>query len=890
MISNRIVDTIVKIFLLAGLYYLCGQAGLLLAAPPGNATVFWPASGLAVAFCYLCGLRMAPGVFIGAWLMYVTPMILGEQSGSLADWVTLPVYMSLGATMQALLASYLMRRFIGRRSQLESFGDILKFSTLAGPIACLVSCSMATFALYQTGVIGWDDIAFTWGTWYVGDALGVLVFTPSLILLFSHDYANAKRKFTVFVPLFLLFAMIMVLFFTVKAWDQKVKNENLDELINIINTELEGTVDDYIDELVELQAFFDSSEHVEEHEFQLFVNHILAEHGDVRALLWAPKVTPENMDSILAEAQKFYPPYQFTEMAVQGKFSPIQKREVYFPVLYLRHHYNLKNALGFDLLSEEKRGQAVQKAIDEGKPMASRAISLMTKPNHAGNAFLIVNPVYDRNMPLNTVEQRRAAAKGVVAGVFEYHSVVDPVMKKWAEKGIYVRLEERTAEGEEIEILNTMTKDVHKKSPVFFSEHLVLFAGQIWDLDYFLTQAYDLTHINWSIWYALAGSLIFMFFASAFLLAITGQTAVIEKIVEEKTHEISDRNAFLKLIMDHVPDMIFVKNRKLEIVNMNDAMLETLGPEVRKTIIGSTGLEHFPEEDAKGYIEQDEKAFAEGYTETLEPFVDYTGKIRLLFTRKIGFENNMGEEFILGLARDVTKEKEAEAELKRSNKELEDFAYVASHDLKAPLRHISMSAGFIKERYKPMMDEKGLELLDVLGKSCNRMQQMIESLLSYSRVGRTKKTFAPVDLNEILDNAKKALEVPIRENLAVVEAENTLPTVKGDLNLLAQLLQNLIQNAIKYAKPHTAPHIRIGAEKEGSQWKIWVADNGIGVEPEYAEKIFQIFQRLHLDHEYDGVGIGLAICQRIVEFHGGSIWLDGDYKNGAKFVFTLEGI
>jgi signal transduction histidine kinase len=228
------------------------------------------------------------------------------------------------------------------------------------------------------------------------------------------------------------------------------------------------------------------------------------------------------------------------------------------------------------------------------------------------------------------------------------------------------------------------------------------------------------------------------------------------------------------------------------------------------------------------------------------------------------------------------------AELRRSNAELEQFAYVASHDLQEPLRKVASFCQLLEKRYGDQLDERGLKYIYFAVDGAKRMQVLINDLLTFSRVGRAGDVLEPVPLDEPLDAAATALSAVIEETSAVIERPGPLPEVMGDPTLLGMLWQNLIGNAIKFRAADRTPVIRVTADEQpDGGWQIGVADNGIGVPPEFAEKIFVIFQRLHARDAYPGTGIGLALCKRIVEQHGGQMFLDTTYSGGTRIYFTL---
>ena len=224
-------------------------------------------------------------------------------------------------------------------------------------------------------------------------------------------------------------------------------------------------------------------------------------------------------------------------------------------------------------------------------------------------------------------------------------------------------------------------------------------------------------------------------------------------------------------------------------------------------------------------------------------------------------------------------------ELTRSNRDLEQFAYVASHDLQEPLRKVASFCQLLQRRYAGQMDERADQYIAFAVDGAQRMQRLINDLLAFSRIGRLTAGFTDVDLDRVLTEVKSQLETRAGEDAEITWAD--LPVVEGEEALLTTLFVNLIGNSLKFRRPDVAPRIVISAERDGKEWQIRVQDNGIGIEPEFADKVFVIFQRLHARDAYEGTGIGLAIVKKIVEYHGGRIWLDPDVAEGTAIIFTL---
>ncbi|MCY1137728.1 CHASE3 domain-containing protein [Actinoplanes sp. Pm04-4] len=224
-------------------------------------------------------------------------------------------------------------------------------------------------------------------------------------------------------------------------------------------------------------------------------------------------------------------------------------------------------------------------------------------------------------------------------------------------------------------------------------------------------------------------------------------------------------------------------------------------------------------------------------------------------------------------------------ELTRSNRDLEQFAYVASHDLQEPLRKVASFCQLLQRRYAGQLDERADQYIAFAVDGAQRMQRLINDLLAFSRIGRLTAGFTEVDLDHVLTEVRSQLEVRAGEDAEISWGE--LPTVEGEEPLLTTLFVNLIGNSLKFRRPEVPPVIRVSAERDGGEWRINVRDNGIGIEAEFADKVFVIFQRLHARDAYEGTGIGLAIVKKIVEYHGGRIWLDLEVEDGTSVWFTL---
>jgi signal transduction histidine kinase len=269
-------------------------------------------------------------------------------------------------------------------------------------------------------------------------------------------------------------------------------------------------------------------------------------------------------------------------------------------------------------------------------------------------------------------------------------------------------------------------------------------------------------------------------------------------------------------------------------------------------------------------------------------------KTMRLNARKV-FTQTTDTELILLAIEDITERKRLEEELacqaaalQRSNGELQQFVHIVSHDLNEPLRTVANFVSMLAKRYQGKLDAEADEYIAFAVDGAKRMQELLKDLLAYTRVGGSTDVFKPVDCEALLTQTLDNLRLAVADSGAEV-THDPLPTVRGDVTLLGQVFQNLIGNALKF-RGGAAARAHVSARKENGHWRFAVHDNGIGIAPQHAEQIFQVFQRLHTRREYPGTGIGLAICKKIVERHGGRIWVESLPEQGSTFFFTVSEI
>jgi PAS domain S-box-containing protein len=380
----------------------------------------------------------------------------------------------------------------------------------------------------------------------------------------------------------------------------------------------------------------------------------------------------------------------------------------------------------------------------------------------------------------------------------------------------------------------------------------------------------------------------------------------LERRVRERTSELAAERRFFRQVIDTVPAFVCVKTEAGPYALANASLARAYGTTV-SGVEGKTDRDFSPTPEEESAFRKDDLEVIHGRrikTIAEEPITYADGTVHWYSTTKIPIIDPDGScSQVLVVAMDITELREHREHLEelvarrtdelatvvlnlaRSNQELEQFAYVASHDLQEPLRMISSYTQLLAQRYGEQLDDKAKKYIGYAVDGAIRLQGQINDLLTYSRVGTRGKPIEPTDSHSALGEAIGNLSAAIEESQTLV-VNDDLPTVRADAAQLVLVFQNLIANAIKF-RSGESPRVHVTARDDGSAWVFSVKDNGIGIDPKYAERLFVIFQRLHTRDEYPGSGIGLAICKRIVERHGGRIWFESELGKGSTFFFTV---
>lgn len=758
-------------------YAVSGHLGLALAVPPGYATAVWPASGIALAYLLVFGLRHWPGVLVGS-LLVNGPNAVAAGAPWIEQWPVLLI--AIGAAIQSvagvLLTDLAARRKPGPRDERRVILTLL----LGGPVACLISATIGVSVLSLSGAIPDGGFWVNWGNWWVGDTIGVLVFTPVLLIWLGRDEGSWRRRLTATVPLLLMFVIVVWLFFFTSQREQERVRIEFVSAASAIADRFRGELEHDRLLVESLAAYFDSGLPITREQFRRYATDLLALRSGVKSLQWVREVTPDQREAYIAERRaEGYENFEIRGL-LDGQLQPLPPSSERSSVItYLEPWEGNEAAFGFDIRTNPTVALTLPRAIGAGEPAVSGRIRLVQE---TGDAYAVVlyHPLYAGGVVPSVSALRELKHIGFVSGVLRLPNLLAGPLQMPMGEDMRVRLVDLEADPE-LQLMFESRSPVSGAADGFHHIEQLSFGQRRWQMEFALPAAYLLTHRSWQAWSLLAVGLLLTSLLGLLILILSGRNERVQQMVSERTRSLTEANQTL-----------------LE----REGAMERLVGELRAS-----------------------------------------------------------EQQLL----------RATSDLEASNRELEQFAYVASHDLKAPLRTVASFTQLLERRLGAELDADASEYLDYIRRGVHNMHALTDDLLSISRIGKAALNREPVSLKSVVEQARDSLTADIEACGARLQID-TLPTVEGDAGMLVQVFQNLIGNAIKFQPVGRKPVVQVRCEGQRDGWHVEVVDNGIGMDTEHLERIFLIFSRLHTQEQYPGTGLGLALSKKIVLLHGGSIW------------------
>ena len=494
------------------LYIAASYVAWAMAIPPFYASVFWPAAGIALGFVYLYGKRVLPGVFLGAIAtVFLSP--LGNEAN--VEGITVALGIAFGASLQAYIGSYFIKKAIGENTNFQALNSIIVFNAI-GVLSALVASSVATLVFYSVGRIEGSAAFSFWESWCIGDALGIFIAAPLTVLGFSKGNISRRRRTIVIVPVFILFCIVGFVFFNLKADNVQTRQESFENNVELIHREISEKFEFYLSDINALQSFFKASAYVDREEFSRFVSYVLEKDSGIRGFGWSPYITQSNKQEFLVRArQEYSPSFDILEITPDG-LKPGHKSDVYMPLYYAEPYPALKDIIGTDLWSHNTRRDALKAALENNVPQASGPLTLVNEEGESSPGFILAAPVYKVDGVRDPLSY-----KGIVNGAFQYSSVAETATSAWRNHGIELVM--RASNGTSMAEVYSSENEVDEADFIdsFVIEIPFVFAGQSWSFQFYMNPEFYNQNINYSIWYALIAGLVFLAFTCAFLMVLT---------------------------------------------------------------------------------------------------------------------------------------------------------------------------------------------------------------------------------------------------------------------------------------------------------------------------------------------------------------------------------
>jgi two-component sensor histidine kinase len=562
-------------------YYVAGRLALFLAIPPGYATAVWPAAGVALVAVLVFGYRVWPGILIGHFFVNVLTAYDISSAGTTIKSVGLPLAIACGGALQAVCGAALIRRAIGPTIVLQDEREIVKFLALGGPVSGLISSIIGQISLYSSGMIATSDIPFSFFTWWVGDAIGVMVVAPVLLAWLAPERDRWRtRRAPLTWSTAVALALAVGLYVYINGREQQRIRSEFERAADTMGREFADAVDGHLEAVAALHDLYVSAGPRDRASFAAFARPLQMRHPGVQALEWAPVVPNAQRAGLEAAVRREgYPEFTITDRDSDGRMVQAPIRAEYVPVLYMEPYNGNETALGFDLASLPSRREVIERARDSTLPAASGRLTLVQERERQ-YGVLVVLPVYSGGLPRATIEERRSALRGYMLGVYRVGDLVRAALLGEESAHIDIVVTDDTAPpGEQL------LYEFRGGSPGLpWARTMTAFVGDHqWSIRFAPAADFAIVHRNWQAWTVLTVGLLFASLLEMMVLLMTERAAAIQRVVEQRTADLTNANAIIRDALKEKETLLQeihhrVKNNLQVISSLINIQLRKLGP------------------------------------------------------------------------------------------------------------------------------------------------------------------------------------------------------------------------------------------------------------------------------------------------------------------------
>ncbi|TDQ46471.1 ATP-binding protein [Permianibacter aggregans] len=838
-------------------YWVLGQLGLLLAIPPGYATAIFPPAGLALALMTLYGRRTLPAIWLGSMLLNIS----ADKAGLAMDGISwlLAALIASGSSLQAYAGSRFLKAYRDDLSRLLDGNGLLRFTLGCGLLATLIAATVGVSSLLLLKQIGPEEYAYSWLTWWVGDAIGVLIITPIFFMLLAKPRPVWRHLLLpVSLPLVITFALAVMLFLRISEWEAERQQESFADHSQKLAAQMNASLRRIAEGLRFTERLFEASAHVSAQEFNRFANEVVKHNPVLIGLAWAPEIRPEQQAEFVQQMQATHGhPFQIRRL------TPVEAERLY-PVAYIEPEAR-HGLLGIDLFSEPVRRQTILQAIASGQLTLSPPLQRFN-PEMPSTDAIWVFPVTDGNL----------YKRSIVAALLAPAELVEEALSETEFTQLRVTIETHSSPAKVI-----YQNDVEVSSnPLRLQLEFPLSAvNDAWRLRLEPSPAYLSSHSYWQSWLVLAAGMLFAALLEILLLSFASREMRTQSQVQWRTRELQQSRQQLQAIMDGVQDAVVLLDQSGQPHSMN--------PLARQWFAGQETL---PD------------AFA-------QPIQDWHVIQRLL--NKLGRVYHHQSQFRLGSGELIPIEVSGSTvqlddqrfysltlhdirhryELERMKNE---FVAMVSHELRTPLTSIRGALGLLRSEGIANQNENASKLLNMAVDNSDRLARLINDLLDLERLelGKLRFQMKTVALKSLLEAVcqqhygfANSHDITLLARLDIGEELN----VRVDSDRLSQVMANLISNAIKFSPAGSAVHVNAQFDPKTNSAEIEVIDHGIGIPADLQEKVFTKFWQADSTalRKYGGSGLGLWITKQLIEQMHGQIRFSSKENEGSRFTVVL---
>lgn len=861
-----------KILLLALAYAGAGHLALMLAIPPGFASAIFPPVGIALAAVLIWGYPMLAGVFLGSTLLNLSIGFISLEQLS-PKGLSIAMGIALGTSLQSLIGSWLIRRFVGFPTSLTDERSIFLLLFIGGPLACLISASGGAGVLYLSQVITAAQFPFSWWTWWVGDSIGVLIATPLMFILFAQPRALWRsRAGSVGLPLLISCTIMVLIFIRASEAEQHNLRLRFHEQTKMMTTTLRFRFELYSKAAQSIERLFSASSRVSREDFARFVANLPSTYPGITAVSWDPLISADQRTRFEAQmVAAGFPGFRIREYNDAGELVLAGQRETYTPVTFVEPFAANAKALGFDVQSKRHRRQALKKARDSAKAVMTAPITLIQDNEAPQPGVLLLYPVYKSDLPLS-VEERKRDLRGYAVAVIRIADLIENALQAYPVDSFQLQL---------LDITDATPQPLYGQASAALPSYAAglvwqesfQVAGRMLQLSIAPTEAFLQRNHGLQPWAVLAGGLLLCSLLGGYLLTVTGRADQIRHQVRQHTLELS-------AILENAAEGILIFDEQGLIERANPASSRLFGY-ASIALLGRQIGDLIP-----ALYRRSGNTLDDMLGKPLEVTATNAAAQPLELEINLSRYELPGRQRYICMARDIGARKQVER-LKS------EFISTVSHELRTPLTSIKGSLGLLAAGAVGELPEQVRKLLSIAQSNSERLVSLVNDILDIEKLefGQTRIQLSRTDLRPLLHEAllhNQGYADSFKVHLSL--DDHALPAqvpVAIDSQRLQQVLSNLISNAVKFSEPRNK--VQISAEIIERDVRVQVHDQGPGIAEEFRERIFQKFAQADGSdsRRKGGTGLGLSICKNLVERMNGQIGYSSVLGEGSTFYFTL---